>query len=61
MKVLVSDAIAEQGVEILKNAGFEVVQKTGLSPEELVKAIPDFDGIIVRSATKVTKEVIEAG
>ena len=49
------------GVEILKNAGFEVVQKTGLSPEELVKAIPDFDGIIVRSATKVTKEVIEAG
>ncbi|MCK4249993.1 3-phosphoglycerate dehydrogenase [candidate division WOR-3 bacterium] len=61
MKVLVSDAIAEQGIEILKNAGFEVVQKTGLSPEELVKAIPDFDGIIVRSATKVTKEVIEAG
>jgi D-3-phosphoglycerate dehydrogenase len=61
MKVLVSDAIAEQGIEILKNAGFEVVQKTGLSPEELVKAIPDFDAIIVRSATKVTKEVIEAG
>ena len=61
MKVLVSDAIAEQGIEILKNAGFEVVQKTGLSPEELVKTIPDFDGIIVRSATKVTKEVIEAG
>ncbi|MCK4452841.1 3-phosphoglycerate dehydrogenase [candidate division WOR-3 bacterium] len=60
MKVLVSDPIAEQGIEILKNAGFEVVQKTGLSPEELAKVIPDFDGIIIRSATKVTKEVIDA-
>jgi D-3-phosphoglycerate dehydrogenase len=60
MKVLVSDPIAEQGIEILKNAGFEVVQKTGLSPEELAKVIPDFDGIIIRSATKVTKEVIGA-
>ena len=60
MKVLVSDPIAEQGIEILKNAGFEVVQKTGLSPEELAKVIPDFDGIIIRSATNVTKEVIGA-
>ncbi len=60
MKVLVSDPIAEQGIEILKNAGFEVVQKTGLSPEELAKVIPDFDGIIIRSASKVTKEVIDA-
>jgi D-3-phosphoglycerate dehydrogenase len=61
MKVLVSDPIAEQGIEILKNAGIEVVQQTGLSPEELAKIIGDYDGIIVRSATKVTKEVIEAG
>jgi D-3-phosphoglycerate dehydrogenase len=60
MKVLVSDPIAKEAIEILKNAGIEIVEKTGLSPEELVKAIPDFDGIIVRSATKVTKEVIEA-
>lgn len=60
MKVLVSDPIAKEGIEILKNAGLEVVEKTGLSPEELAKFIPGFDGIIVRSATKVTKEVIEA-
>jgi len=60
MKILVSDPIAPQGIEILKNAGFEVVEKTGLSPEELTKIIPDFDGIIVRSATKVKKEVIDA-
>lgn len=61
MKVLVSDPIAAQGVEILKQAGIEVVEQTGLSPEELAKIIGDYDGIIVRSATKVTKPVIEAG
>lgn len=60
MKVLISDPIAPQGIEILKDAGFEVIEKTGLSPEELTKVISDYDGIIVRSATKVTKEVIEA-
>ena len=60
MKVLVSDPIAQQGIKILKDAGIEVVEQSGLSPEELAKIIGDFDGIIVRSATKVTKEVIEA-
>lgn len=60
MKVLVSDPIAAEGVQILKDAGLEVVEKPGLSPEELAKVIPGFDGIIVRSATKVTKDVIEA-
>jgi len=61
MKVLISDPIAKEGIEILKKSGFEVVEKTGMAPEELIKTIPDFDAIIVRSATKVTKEVIEAG
>lgn len=60
MKVLISDPIAKEGVEILKNAGIETVERTGLLPDELAKVIPEFDGIIVRSATKVTKEVIEA-
>jgi D-3-phosphoglycerate dehydrogenase len=61
MKVLISDPIDKEGVEILKKAGLEVIEKPGLPPDELVKAIPEFDAIIVRSATKVTKEVIEAG
>lgn len=61
MKILVSDAIAEAGVQRLKEAGFEVEVKTGLKPEELVKAIPEYEGLIVRSATKVTREVILAG
>ena len=60
MKVLVSDPIAPEGIEILKDAGIEVVEKTALSPEELAKVISDYVGIIIRSATKVTKEVIEA-
>jgi D-3-phosphoglycerate dehydrogenase len=61
MKVLVSDPIAKEAIDILNKAGIEAVEQTGLSPEELVKAIPEYDGIIVRSATKVTKDVIEAG
>ncbi|MBE0432730.1 3-phosphoglycerate dehydrogenase [candidate division WOR-3 bacterium] len=61
MKVLVSDPLAREGIEILKKSGIEVEEKTGLPPEELVKVIPEFDGIIVRSATKVTKEIIDAG
>jgi len=61
MKVLVSDPIAKQGIQILHDAGIEVVEQSGLSPDELAKIIGDYHGIIVRSATKVTKEVIEAG
>lgn len=60
MKVLVSDSISEKGVEILKNAGLEVDVNTGLSPEELKKIIGGYDALVIRSATKVTAEIIEA-
>lgn len=60
MKVLVADGIEKIGSDLLKKAGFEVVEQK-YTPEELVKVIVDFDAIIVRSATKVTKEVIDAG
>ena len=60
LKVLVAEKIAESGIELLKK-DFEVDVITGLSPEELVEAIPAYDGLIVRSATKATREVIEAG
>uniref|UniRef100_A0A7V4JQD7 D-3-phosphoglycerate dehydrogenase n=1 Tax=Thermodesulfobacterium geofontis TaxID=1295609 RepID=A0A7V4JQD7_9BACT len=59
MKVLISDPISEEGIEILKNEGLEVVYKPGLSYEELLEIIPQFDALVIRSATKVTKEVIE--
>ncbi|MEW6638211.1 MAG: phosphoglycerate dehydrogenase [Actinomycetota bacterium] len=59
MRVLVSEKLAESGVELLRREGFEVDVLLGLSPEELLERIGDYDGLIVRSATKVTAEVIE--
>ncbi|MBP2133641.1 D-3-phosphoglycerate dehydrogenase [Methanomicrobium sp. W14] len=58
-KVLVSDPLADEGVDILR--GFcEVDTKTGLSEDELVKIIGEYDGLLVRSGTQVTKKVIAA-
>jgi D-3-phosphoglycerate dehydrogenase len=62
MKILVSDSLAEQGIEVIKQQGdFEVDVKTKLSPEELIHAIPEYDALIVRSQTKVTEKVVGAG
>ncbi|MBW2039063.1 MAG: phosphoglycerate dehydrogenase [Deltaproteobacteria bacterium] len=61
MKVLVSDNLSPHGVEILKGTkGIEVEVKTGLSPEELRAIIGEYHGLVVRSATKVTAEIIES-
>ena len=60
MKVLISDNISPKGVEILKNAGLEVDIQTGMSPQELKAKIGPYHGLIIRSATKVTSEIIEA-
>lgn len=60
MKVLVSDTLSDEGLEILKEAGLEVIYKTGLSLDELKKEIEYVDALIIRSGTKVTREVIEA-
>jgi D-3-phosphoglycerate dehydrogenase len=61
MKVLASDKIAESGLKKLRDAGFEVDMKTGLPEDELVKIIPEYDALVVRSETKVTPKIIEAG
>jgi D-3-phosphoglycerate dehydrogenase len=60
VKVLVKEKIAESGVELLRQ-DFEVELGLDMSPEELDERIGDFDGIIVRSATKVTAGLIERG
>eukprot|EP01062_Namystynia_karyoxenos_P063627 TRINITY_DN56439_c0_g1_i1.p1 TRINITY_DN56439_c0_g1~~TRINITY_DN56439_c0_g1_i1.p1 ORF type:complete len:589 (+),score=241.77 TRINITY_DN56439_c0_g1_i1:83-1768(+) len=60
-RVLVSDKCDAQGLKILRDAGVQVVEKTGLSETELCKTIPEFDGLLIRSGTKVTPKVIEAG
>lgn len=59
MRVLVTEKLAEPGIELLREE-FEVDVLLGLSPEELLEKIGSYDGLIVRSATKVTAEVIEA-
>lgn len=60
-RVLVSDSMASEVAEILGNSpGVTVDVKTGMTPDQLKDAIKDYDALIVRSATKVTAEIIEA-
>jgi len=61
MKILISDPLSEEGVRIFRDEkSFQVDVKTDLKPEDLKKIIGGYDCLIVRSATKVTKDVIEA-
>ncbi len=60
MKVLISDNLSQVGAEILEKAGIEVDVNTGLPPEELKKIIGKYDGLIIRSATKVTQDLLES-
>lgn len=60
-KVLISDPLSEDGVKILKDAGFQVDEKPGMSEDELCSVIGDYDCLIIRSGTKATKKVIDAG
>ncbi len=59
-KVLISDKLSPRAAEIFKEQGVEVDVKTGMSPEELKACIGDYDGLAIRSATKVTAEIIAA-
>lgn len=60
MRVLVSDNVPEAGVLVLREAGVEVDVNVGLAPDELLAVIGNYDGLVVRSATKVTADVIAA-
>jgi len=60
-KILVCDPVHEEGIEKLKQAGFEVDVNPTITPEQLTKIVSNYDALIVRSRTKVTKEIIEAG
>jgi D-3-phosphoglycerate dehydrogenase len=60
MKILITDGLSNSGQEILKQHQIEFdIQH--YQPDDLIKVIPNYDGILVRSATRVTKEVIESG
>ncbi len=58
-RVLISDDLSPRAVEIFKDRGVEVVVNTSLTPDDLKKEIGKYDGLAVRSATKVTKAVLE--
>ena len=61
MKILVSDPLAEKGIELLKEIpGATVVVKTGLSKEALISEIADCDALVIRSGTQVDADVIRA-
>ena len=59
-RVLIADKLSPAAVAIFKERGVETNVKTGLSKEELLKIVDQYDGIAIRSATKITAEVIKA-
>jgi len=61
IKVLVTDPLEQEGVQILKDAGFEVTESRKLAPEKLCEMIEGYDAVIVRSATKITRDVVGKG
>jgi D-3-phosphoglycerate dehydrogenase len=59
-KVLIADKLSPQAMNVFKQRGVEADVKTGLAPEELIKIIGEYDGLAVRSSTKVTADVLKA-
>ena len=61
-RVLISDKLSDEGLAILAAApGIEADHRPGLAPDELKRILPEYDGLIIRSGTKVTADVIQAG
>ena len=61
MRIIVTERIADEGVNYLRDSGFAVDTRYGISHAELLEIIGNYDAIIVRSVTKVNKELIEKG
>ena len=59
MKILISDKLQEEGIKIFEDNGFEVVKNFTITKDELKQEIGDYDGIVVRSRTKLTDDVLE--
>ena len=59
-KVLISDSMSNIAQKIFEKNNIQFDVKTGLSEEEIIKIIPEYDGMVVRSATKVTKNIISS-
>lgn len=59
VKILVTDGMDKDGIQVLKNMGYEVVEQF-FEPEELKERVKNFNVMVVRSATKVRKEIIDS-
>jgi D-3-phosphoglycerate dehydrogenase / 2-oxoglutarate reductase len=59
MRVIICDPTAHDAIACMREAGIEVDVRDDISPEELVEVIPDYDGMVVRSRTKVREPVID--
>jgi phosphoglycerate dehydrogenase-like enzyme len=59
IKILVADDVSDSGLQPLRGAGFVVEKRTGLAPESLREALRDRDGLVVRSETKVTADLMD--
>jgi D-3-phosphoglycerate dehydrogenase len=59
-RILVSDSISEEGLNILKAGGFDVDYKPEITPDDLVKEIANYDALVIRSRTNVTADVFKA-
>src|SRR5688500_147826 len=59
-RILIADPVAPEGIELLRSVG-DVEVKTGQQPDSLVASIENYDALVVRSETKVTRAIIEAG
>jgi D-3-phosphoglycerate dehydrogenase / 2-oxoglutarate reductase len=58
-KVLVTEKLSPDGVAMLRSV-LDVHEKKGLSPDELIQIIPEYDALLVRSETKVTAQLLQA-
>src|SRR5216117_3930410 len=62
LKVLIADSISQRGVdELLRDNSLDITVKTGLSEKELIEVIPTFSALIVRSQTRITADILNAG
>src|SRR6185503_17612914 len=60
LKIVVADDLPDSALELLRAEGWRVDAKTGRSPADLAADLADADGLLVRSATKVTKDLLGA-
>ena len=59
IRIFVADDVSDSGLQPLRSAGFNVEKRTGLSSDDLRVAVSDCDGLVVRSETKVTAELMD--